>query len=303
MLTLQELVNLFLEWSAKVHAKSTTEAYRHQLKKFSDRYGTRPVGELKAIHLQEFPRSWHLYQAVQRLFNWAKEEAEIIDKNPFNKLKRPPIGERRRILQQPVGAVLLRNARRHFRNLLIAYRETFARPQELRLAHWEDIQAVNGERDINTALLEGTACIVLVEHKTRYQQADGNKPRVILLSPRVGRLLVRLKRNQENPRGPIFLTTKGSAWSANAVRCCFRRLRRRIKLKPDRRGENVVAYTYRHTGATAAAAAGIRDRILAEILGHASTRTTARYQHLQVGHLQEVIKHFWKSKSHFQKPR
>jgi site-specific recombinase XerD len=37
----------------------------------------------------------------------------------------------------------------------------------------------------------------------------------------------------------------------------------------------------RHTGATAAVRAGIRDFALAELLGHASTRTTARYVHLQ----------------------
>lgn len=292
--SLNELVGVFLDWSAKVHAPSTTAAYKHQLSKFAARFGLRPIGELKAIHLQECAKTWHLYQAVQRLFNWAMDEAEIIDRNPFNKLRRPPIGQRRRIISQPIGASLLRNARPHFRRLILAYRETFARPQELRQARWENLHTTDGTSSIDKALANGTACIVLWEHKTAYQRAEANVPRVILLSPRVGRLLLRLKRSAADEQGPIFVTTKGKAWSSNAVRCCFRRLRRRVKIKRDARGENIVAYTYRHTGATAAAAAGIRDKILAEILGHASTRTTARYQHLNVEHLQPIMMNFWK---------
>jgi integrase len=67
------------------------------------------------------------------------------------------------------------------------------------------------------------------------------------------------------------------------------RLRKRLGLSRDARGEQLVCYSVRHTGATRAAAAGVRDRILADIMGHTNTRTTARYQHLEVSHLTAAI--------------
>jgi len=67
----------------------------------------------------------------------------------------------------------------------------------------------------------------------------------------------------------------------------MRRLRKHFVKESDT--EKVVAYTVRHSTATIAAAAGVRDRMLADIMGHASTRTTARYQHLQVSHLRDAF--------------
>jgi site-specific recombinase XerD len=68
------------------------------------------------------------------------------------------------------------------------------------------------------------------------------------------------------------------------------RLRDKVGLGPDENGEQVVAYTMRHTSATRASARGVRDRVLAELMGHTSTTTTQRYQHLQADHLAEAIK-------------
>src|SRR6185295_4351794 len=53
----------------------------------------------------------------------------------------------------------------------------------------------------------------------------------------------------------------------------------------DRHGETIVPYTFRHTAATLASAAGVRDRLLADALGHTETSTTARYQHLATEHI------------------
>ena len=47
----------------------------------------------------------------------------------------------------------------------------------------------------------------------------------------------------------------------------------------------MVCYTWRHSAATEATLRGIRDRVLAELLGHASTRMTERYQHLDFADL------------------
>lgn len=76
----------------------------------------------------------------------------------------------------------------------------------------------------------------------------------------------------------------------HALRCRFRVLRRRLGIERDRRGETIVPYSFRHTGATIAAASGVRDRILADVLGHIETKTIARYQHLQRGHLVDAMR-------------
>jgi integrase len=62
-----------------------------------------------------------------------------------------------------------------------------------------------------------------------------------------------------------------------AIRCRFRRIRKKLKL-----GGNLVAYLYRHTFTTDALenGAGIAD--VAELLGHTGTEMVMRhYQHLQ----------------------
>jgi integrase len=299
-LSLSQLAEKFLAWSSVVHAPRTTEAYRHQLGKFIARHGRKPIARLRAIDLQECGCTWHLYQAVQRLFNWAKDDAKLAKENPFNKLRRPFINERKRVVSRLERVHLLRAARPQLRRLMLAYRETFARPQELRAATWQDLIVPGESMPLHEALPRGEALLVLWEHKTRKQRRDKNTPRVILLSPRVGRLLARLLRSSPRPGDSIFLSHMGKPWTANALRCCFRRLRRRLELRRDRHGENIVPYTWRHSGATSAAAAGIRDRVLAEILGHTSTRTTARYQHLDVNHLREALRGFWKRQD---KPR
>jgi integrase len=69
----------------------------------------------------------------------------------------------------------------------------------------------------------------------------------------------------------------------------MRRLRAKLKLKPDANGENVVAYTFRHTAATRACTSGVPDPVLADLMGHTSTDTTRRYQHPQLDHLAKAI--------------
>jgi integrase len=291
--TLSELIQLFLAWSEVYLHKKTARIYTHYLKKFLASVGDKKLEELKKFHLQAWAKTWHEFQAVQRLFTWGVVDAEIITKNPFKGMRKPPLGERRRILSRRESISFLRGARKPFRSLMLAYRETYARPQELRLATFEDLKAENPAMDIDLALRSGQACIVLESYKCRLRRKDPNTPRVILLSPRVGRMIARLRMSRKRNDERIFKNAMGKEWSQNAVRCCFRRLRKRIQSKRDTRGENIVPYSFRHSGATAAAASGVRDRMLAELLGHTSTRTTARYQHLSIEHLRSAMQKLW----------
>lgn len=293
MKKIQFLINRFLKWARACLAKSTVDVYRHYFRRFVEYHGNMLIAKLKPMHLSEWAKTWHEAQAMKRLFNWALVDAELVKRNPFANVKHPPKGERKRIMGRAEMLAFLRSTSLDLRTLLLAHRETFARPQELRVATWESIQCEDRSITLQQSLQSGKACIVLHEFKARKRRRIASAPRVILLSPRVCRLLLRILERSSDAVGPIFRTAAGKAWSSNAVRCRLRRLRKRNCLTPDKHGENIVPYTFRHTGATLASAAGIRDRVLADILGHVETSTTHRYQHLSVDHLRAALAPLW----------
>lgn len=257
-------------------------------------HGDLPIDETYPRHLAEFSRTWHHCQAIKRLFGWAVNEAGLLASHPLGRVKGPRKGRRRRIFTRHEAAHFLRACPPDLRALLLGYRETFARPQELRLACWDDLYSDNPNLTIDEALAEKRVAIVLFDFKDGQKREDDERPRVILLSPRACRLLQRLRRSRPTATGPIFVTRRRRSWTANALRCRFRRLRELLGVTRDKRGETLVPYTFRHTGATQAAALGVRDRLLADVLGHIETKTTARYCHLQLEHLRAAMGKVWR---------
>lgn len=288
-ITVKKLVAAFLDWAGEALAAGTVLSYGHQLGKFVKRCGRRAISSLKPIDVTRWAKTWHEVQAVLRLFNWAVQEAKLLQENPFAALRPPPRDERRRILTPRQMAEILRAANGAGREYLLALRETFARPQEIRAAAWDDLQAEDPSLDLVEALAAGRALIVLRDYKDRRRRKESNRPRVLLVNARLGRLLLRLMQRRRPGQSWIFCNSIGQPWSTNAVRCLMRRLRDRLKIRPDKFGETVVAYTFRHSVATLASARGIKDRTLADLLGHVETRTTARYQHLDVAHLRDAL--------------
>lgn len=287
---LSELVSSFLSWAERFREGGTVENYRRHLERFQAHVGPIKAAEVKAHHLLAWGKTWHEIQAVQRLFSFAVNDAEYMDKSPVRRVKRPPLGFRKRILPRANLAQLFRKSTRPFRNFLFAMRESLCRPSEIRRLAWEFLFWPGKPKGLQQALEEGQALFVFDEFKGRKRRSDTQAPRVVPVSARLGRLLWRLSQGGQEMAGEVFRNSEGNPWTNNAVRLRMKWLRKKLNLSRDHRGENVVAYTIRHTMATEAAAAGVRDRILAELMGHTTTRTTARYQHLQVEHLQAAMK-------------
>ncbi len=277
-LSLAALSQRFFAWldkecSAGRCAARTVRYYRDQLVPFvASAGGKRPAAGLIAFDLERFKTGWHSVQAVQRLFNWGVKMG-LLDRSPFAAVERPRPQGRQRVLTPRESAELLRAAPRAIRRYLIGMRETLARPQEVRALAWEMYDPA-------------LRAFVLTEFKGKRRRRDGAKARVIPVSPRLARLLERIRPEGE-AAGHVFLNERGRPWTQNAVRCAMRTLRRRLGW-PDE-GEHVVCYTLRHTAATLATANGVTDRRLADLMGHTSTRTTARYQHLQSDHLHAAL--------------
>lgn len=283
-LTLAAAVEKFLCWAQRHLRARTVIEYRRYLQRFARHVGDIDVSDLRAFHLVDWGTTWHRIQAVQRCFNWLVE-VEYVERSPFNRVKRPRPGRRRRTFTRAEFCRLLRAAALDFRRFLIALRETIARPQEVRALRWNEIESADATLPIERALVCGKAYFRVEEYKSRERRACPDDPRIIPITRRLGRLIVRLSAKCPTKGREIFRTDRGAAWSKEATRLRLGRLRKRLGLDRDARGEHLVCYSVRHTGATTAAAAGVRDRILADIMGHTNTRTTARYQHLEVSHL------------------
>ena len=69
----------------------------------------------------------------------------------------------------------------------------------------------------------------------------------------------------------------------------MRRLRVKAGIGPDENGEQIVMYTARHTFGTAAAAGGVSDRRLADLMGHTDTKMTQKYIHLANPDLRKAV--------------
>ncbi len=283
-ITLGELCDRYGDWMEREVAAGrmqprTRDYYHDLLQKFLDAVGgKRQALGIPPHEVEMYKTGWHSVQTVQRLYNWGVEMG-LVEKNPFARIKKPELGERERILTRDETARLLRAADRYFRLFLVAMRHTIARPQEVRAIKWKHLTD------------KPAPMFVLKDFKARKRRKDKTAVRIIPLDDLMIRLLNRIARKRKpTPDGFIFLNRNGKPWTSNAVRCRMRRLRAKLGFGPDENGQQIVAYTMRHTSATGATANGVRDRVLAELMGHTNTRTTRRYQHLQAKHLSKAIK-------------
>ena len=282
-LSLGRLADEYGEWMKKKVALGemkprTLDYYRDYIQRFLDAVGgNRIATAILPFELEKYRTNWHSVQTVQRLYNWGCLMG-LLKANPFKGIKRPIPGKRKRILSTTEMIALLRAADRNFRPFLFMLRHSIARPQEVRALQWKHLR------------VEPVPAFVLTDFKAKELRRDDVDERIIPLDARMLRLLKRIARSQvPTPNGYVLLNRFGQPWSTNAVRLRMQRLRERVGLAPDDRGENVVAYTMRHTGATQATAKGVGDRVLADLMGHSSTTTTRRYQHLQAEHLHAAI--------------
>ena len=278
----------FLEYAAAVVAPSTVALYRLYLTRLCAAFGTRELSSLTPAEVRTWGVSFHPLQAAQRLTRWAFLEARLVDRDPLAGLKKGATGRRLRTLSPEETARLARQSHAHLRHFVIALRETIARPHELRQVTWAQVYTAGLRPFTADDLAAGRAFFFLDTFKGQSRRRDRTAVRVIPISPRLGRMLVRLRRAGPELRACVFENCRRRPWTINAVRCSFRRLRVRAGLGVDHRGENVVAYTLRHSSATAAVVRGVPLAELAGAMGHSDVRMTSRYVHLSPAFLAQV---------------
>lgn len=286
-MTFRELYNLFQAWNQLNRAPRTAQFYAEQLDRVLKLHGDVQADQLRPQHLLPFKATWHLILAVQRIYRWAIEQDLVADTTVL-RLKRPRLGRRRRVLSRRDMLRLLRTAKPDFRLILLAYRETAARPIELRQLEWSALCVPEGV-GLSESLRQGTACFVLENFKGRARRKDEVSTRVIPISPRLGRLLLRLLDRREGGKS-VFVSGKAKPWTYCALRCRMRKLRVRAGLPFVVAGEKACLYHLRHATATQWVAAGMQLNACSELLGHSRVQTTQRYVHLSRAQLIEAWK-------------
>lgn len=243
-------------------SSKTRDWYGWQFKKLRAAAGTLPAAELRVWHLHAVTMTHHFTRCLRSLYAWSTDN-DLTPKNPFTKLEIPKCGQRERVVSRSEVCRLYLASTRKFRKYLFILSHTMARPSEIRLLRWSEIDFVK-------------RVISLRKFKAKDKRSDGVKVRQIPLDRRTMMLLTRMARGR-GTSDFVFSTLDGEAWSYNAIRTMMRKARKTAGLEGD--GERIVCYTLRHTGATNAMRAGIQTTLLAKIMGHAKVTTTQRYQH------------------------
>lgn len=287
-LTVEELLGLFLDVVETEKDEDTYLDYRRWCAEFVDTYGSRPARSITKADAADFklalmkatyvvgkkpPKPYkpktvnHALITVRRAFNWAiKTDRHPAGRNPFAHIEMLPCDGRQRVATEDEYQALLRNCTDNaFRDVLVAMRHTSARPQDVYNLTW--------------AMVDWEAQMwVLPKHKGS-RRAKNPKPRVIGMGDEVEAVL-RRRASEFGREGHVFRNADGNPWSKDALGLRMRRLRVRAGVKPDENGEQYVLYTSRHTFLTQAGAdPTISQSALADIAGHTSPTTTARYVH------------------------
>jgi integrase len=269
-MTVGQVINLFLSHARRQDESSEAWAERCRvLRMFADKHGDKTVSRAIAGDLDDWVNakvSWQsdwtrkrIISTVLRCFNWAEKGGRIA-KNPFRGCSVRE-GDGGRDMTQDELQSLLRVAPPAFRRLLIALRQSGARPGELRKALWTHFDPQR-------------RAIILTKHKTaRTQRA--RKARVIVLTDCLLRLLDWLHRRRQPGQEHIFVNCWGRPWQTATLCKHMRELRRRSGLE-----ESLKLYSARHAYGTNAILNMIDPFTVQELMGHASINTTQRYVHL-----------------------
>lgn len=245
---------------------------------FTDGLGSLRARDVTPLAAQEFQTALaklsgpktvnHWLIASKACWNWAVR-MRLLTENPFAALRPLHAEGRRRVCTADEFRTLLDGADDVFKPVLLFLRYTPARPGVVRDLLCEDVDA-----DVTHVTLHKTkrSRTSKVEEPWRFPVAGELRP--------VLRELVSLR----GGRGHVFLNEDGRPWTKDALSLRFRRLRGRVGLGADARGENLVLYSSRHTFLTAAASQ-VSAPMLGLLADHTDPRTTRRYLHVPAGEI------------------
>lgn len=217
--------------------------------------------ELAKLHRPKTVNNWLI--ACKACWNWAVR-MRLVAENPFDTLTPLHAPGRTRVCTADEFQRLLAGSDDTFRPVLQFLRHTPARPEVVRQLRCEDLDP---------------ECTRATLHKTK--RSSTSRVKEPWRFPIAGELrdVLRALVAARGGVGHVFLNEDGRPWTKDALALRFRRLRERVGIGADTRGEKLVLYSNRHTYLTAAATE-VSAPMLGLLADHTDPRTTRRYVHV-----------------------
>jgi integrase len=267
-ITVGDVVSCFLSHHP-IQTRAQTVLHK-RIRMFTSDYGRKPIADCTPLDLitwldahPEFKSDWTrlgVVNNIKRPFNWAVKTARMIPYNPFECVTHPE-GEPAREMYDDERQTILRNSKAVFRRIVIFLRFSGSRPSEGADAEWKFYD-------------ERLGTLTLWKHKT-IKTRKKKLPRVIVLHPTLIKLFSWIRRNRPHERW-IFVNARGTQWNRYTLCKRIKRLRKKIGRK-DLRSLGGL----RHSMGCDAVENEVPLPLVAEMLGHASIRTTMRYVHMR----------------------
>lgn len=150
-------------------------------------------------------------QAVRRAFNYAKQ-TKMIQETSLRGLVLPAVGRREAYWTQEEETAILRSLPEYIADALNACLRTGCRPGEMAALEARHVVEEGGRQRWNFGL----------KHKTGYR----GKPRTVFVPNDIAEVVRKLVKLY--PKGPLFRTARGAAWSGPAMKSVFFRLRAKL---------------------------------------------------------------------------
>ena len=181
--TVHEVIEMYLAQARRKVSPRSYETVSCILRRFDESSGQLTLAECRPFDLQcwlnehpEYRSEWYrrcVISSIKRAFNWTCE-MELIQRNPFAKMRSRGRPQRRRPMTDNEFQTLLRGCDPTFRRFLIFLKFTGCRPGEAAGMRWPDVHFEEG-------------AVVLEEHKNARKTG---RPRIIPLVPTVVKLLL-----------------------------------------------------------------------------------------------------------------
>lgn len=275
--TVASIIERYMEVVFPTLGPETCKLRIGYLQDFAEVFGDKRVRDCRKDHMQEWllkHKNWKsgwtkrsALRIVQGVFNWAAD-AELIEKNPFRRIRQSVGSPRRDMTEEEFRAILRATASHHknrptpaarFRQFLVFLWFTGCRPVEAYRLRWDEVNFDAG-------------VITLREHKTICTQRRP-KPRIIPLVPTVVRLLQFIRRYSTSQF--VFTTHRGTPWDRGTLGHRLRRAREKAGVSDEAK-----LYGVRHAFGTRAIVNGVDIKTLSLLMGHETTTMTEHYLHL-----------------------